>query len=68
MRREEIEKALKETLVIENPNGMKFAVDKIENLNQKQMLEIYNWLNKWEQLFGTAIPLRFKEEFINKNK
>lgn len=33
------------------------------NLNKEQIEKVINWMNTWEQLKNTAIPLRFKEEF-----
>ena len=35
-------------------------------LTDEQVQIIVNWLNTWEQLRNTAIPLRFKEHFTNK--
>lgn len=35
-------------------------------LSKEQIQEVVNWMNGWEQLKGTAIPLRFKEEFLAK--
>jgi len=32
-------------------------------LTKQQIETVYNWLNEWEQLKDTAIPLRFKERF-----
>ena len=33
------------------------------NLNKEQIEKVIDWMNTWEQLKNTAIPLRFKEEF-----
>lgn len=33
------------------------------NLNKEQIQKVIDWMNTWEQLKNTAIPLRFKEEF-----
>jgi len=33
------------------------------NLNKEQIQKVIHWMNTWEQLKDTAIPLRFKEEF-----
>jgi len=35
-------------------------------MTNEEVQEIVNWLNGWEQIVGTAIPLRFKEEFSHK--
>ncbi len=35
----------------------------MEKLTKEQVNAIVDWLNNWDQLKGTAIPLRFKEEF-----
>ena len=32
-------------------------------LTQDQIDAVIDWMNKWEQLKGTAIPLRFKDDF-----
>ena len=32
-------------------------------LTPKQIEAVVNWMNDWEQLKGTSIPLRFKEDF-----
>lgn len=32
-------------------------------LNKQQVEEVINWMNEWEQLKGTAIPMRFAEDF-----
>jgi hypothetical protein len=32
-------------------------------LTEEQINGVINWMNKWEQLKGTAIPIRFKEDF-----
>tara|TARA_R110002153_G_scaffold271657_1_gene439337 strand:+ start:115 stop:432 length:318 start_codon:yes stop_codon:yes gene_type:complete len=34
------------------------------NLNKEQIEKVIDWMNTWEQLKNTAIPLRFKEEFM----
>lgn len=39
-----------------------------ETLSQKQIESVISWMNTWEQLRDTAIPLRFKEDFKNKLK
>ena len=37
---------------------------KMENkLNENQIKIIIDWMNTWEQLRDTAIPVRFKEDF-----
>ncbi len=33
------------------------------DLNKEQIQKVIDWMNTWEQLKDTAIPLRFKEEF-----
>lgn len=37
----------------------------MKDLSEEQINTVYEWLNTWEQLRNTAIPLRFKEEFKN---
>lgn len=32
-------------------------------LTEEQIEEVFNWLKTWNQLKGTYIPLRFKEDF-----
>lgn len=32
-------------------------------LNDKQIEAVIEWMNTWEQLKDTSIPIRFKEEF-----
>lgn len=32
-------------------------------LTDEQINGVINWMNQWEQLKGTAIPIRFKEDF-----
>ena len=34
------------------------------NLNKEQIEKVIDWMNSWEQLKDTAIPLRFKEDFM----
>ena len=34
------------------------------NLNKEQIEKVIDWMNTWEQLKNTAIPLRLKEEFM----
>ena len=34
-----------------------------EILTQKQIEKIINWMNEWEQLKDTVIPIRFREDF-----
>lgn len=36
----------------------------MKQLTKEQHEAIYKWLQGWEQLHNTAIPIRFKEEFI----
>ena len=33
-------------------------------LTKEQILEVVDWMNSWEQMRGTAIPIRFKEDFM----
>ena len=35
----------------------------MQQLTNEQIKAIIEWLNSWEQLKDTAIPLRFKEDF-----
>lgn len=35
------------------------------NLTIAQIDVVIEWMNSWEQLRGTVIPIRFKEDFIN---
>ena len=35
-------------------------------LTQDQMQAVLDWMNEWDQLKDTAIPLRFKEVWIDK--
>ena len=32
-------------------------------LTKKQIKKVIKWMNKWEATAGTAIPIRFKEDF-----
>ena len=34
-------------------------------VSREKFIRIYHWLNEWEQLRNTAIPLRFKDDFIS---
>jgi len=36
------------------------------NLSDLQIEKVIEWMNTWEQLKDTAIPIRFKEDFTNK--
>jgi hypothetical protein len=36
-----------------------------EPISSEQVKEVHKWLNEWESLRLTAIPLRFLEEFGN---
>lgn len=36
----------------------------MDNLTKEQIQAVINWMNTWDQLKDTAIPLRFKEDFI----
>lgn len=38
----------------------------MKTLTHDQIESVIDWLNSWEQLKGTAIPLRFKEDWTNK--
>lgn len=38
------------------------------SLNQNQIEEVIEWLNTWDQLKNTVIPIRFKEDFKSKFK
>ncbi len=40
----------------------------MDNLTEEQIQLVIDWMNKWEQLEGTAIPIRFKEDFSNTNE
>ncbi|WAC40563.1 hypothetical protein [Pedobacter sp. SL55] len=40
----------------------------MKKLTKSQAEQIEAWLNKWEQLKGSAIPLRFREQFGIKPK
>lgn len=40
----------------------------MKEFTQDQLEYILQWLNSWEQLKGSVIPLRFEEVFMNKNK
>lgn len=35
-------------------------------LTYKQIEAVISWMNTWEQLRNTAIPMRFREDFTNK--
>lgn len=35
----------------------------MENLNNEQIETVVTWMETWEQLKNTAIPIRFKEDF-----
>ena len=35
----------------------------MEKLTQKQIESVVEWMNEWEQLKDTSIPIRFKEDF-----
>lgn len=35
----------------------------MKTLTRQQIETVYKWLTEWEQLKGTVIPLRFKEDF-----
>jgi len=35
----------------------------MKTLTQDQIDAVIDWMNNWEQLEGTAIPLRFKEDW-----
>ena len=35
----------------------------MKTLTQDQIDAVVDWMNTWEQLKGTAIPLRFKEDW-----
>ena len=35
----------------------------MENLTYNQIDAVIDWMNTWEQLKNTAIPIRFKEDF-----
>lgn len=37
-------------------------------LTPEQIKSVISWMNTWEQLKNTAIPLRFKEDFSNEYK
>lgn len=37
-------------------------------LNKSQISGVIDWINTWEQLKDTAIPLRFEEDFMSKLK
>jgi hypothetical protein len=36
----------------------------MKNLTIEQIECVINWMNTWEQLKDTAIPIRFKNDFI----
>lgn len=40
----------------------------MENLTHEQIETVINWMNGWEQLKDTAIPIRFKADFENQIK
>ena len=40
----------------------------MSQLSEEQIQAVIDWMNTWEQLRGTAIPIRFEEDFSNKNK
>jgi hypothetical protein len=33
------------------------------NLDRDQIDAVVAWMNEWEQLMGTAIPIRFRKDF-----
>ena len=35
----------------------------MKNLSKEQIESVIEWMNTWEQLKDTAIPIRFKEDF-----
>ena len=35
----------------------------MKTLTQDQINAVFNWLNNWEQLKNTVIPMRFKEDW-----
>ena len=39
-----------------------------ETLSQKQIESVISWMETWEQLRDTSIPIRFREDFRNKLK
>jgi hypothetical protein len=40
----------------------------MEQLTHEQIETVINWMNGWEQLKDTAIPIRFKADFENQIK
>lgn len=43
-------------------------MDKIKNLTSQQIQAVINWMETFEQLKGTAIPMRFKEDFSSQSQ
>jgi len=40
----------------------------MEKLTKEQINSVVAWMNTWEQLKNTAIPIRFKEDFRYSDK
>jgi len=40
----------------------------MSDLTNEQIDVVINWMNTWEQLKDTAIPIRFKEDFTKNQK
>lgn len=50
--------------ILDELNASIYKLRKTKSLTPQQVERVVEWMNEWNQLKGTAIPIRFKEDFL----
>ena len=47
---------------------VEIELHEMDNLTEKQIQLVIDWMNTWDQLRDTVIPIRFKDDFSDTNE